>query len=385
MRFLHLGDLHIGKSLSDFDLISDQKYILDQITDIAVKNKINAVLIAGDIYDKSIPSEAAVSLFDYFIRSLVAKKIKIYAVTGNHDSDERLNFGSSLFASNGVFLSAKYDGRLHKHVLEDETGRVNIYLMPFIKASQVKHFYPEESIENYDQAVRVAIEKSEVNPEEVNLLVAHQFVGGKGETPELSGSEGLGVQNVGLVEMVGYDCFDAFNYVALGHIHSGQKIGREEVRYSGSPLKYSLSEAEHDKSVPMVTVSSDGTVETTLISLKPKRDLRHIRGTMKQLLAKENITDPEDFIYVTLTDEDIVRDAMGIFQQTYPNTVRIEYDNSHTKEISQVDIEKITENRSFSDMISEFYRMMYGCEISEEELKVMHEIAGEAGVADESH
>ena len=150
MRFLHLGDLHIGKSLSDFDLISDQKYILDQITDIAVKNKINAVLIAGDIYDKSIPSEAAVSLFDYFIRSLVAKKIKIYAVTGNHDSDERLNFGSSLFASNGVFLSAKYDGRLHKHVLEDETGRVNIYLMPFIKASQVKHFYPEESIENYD-------------------------------------------------------------------------------------------------------------------------------------------------------------------------------------------------------------------------------------------
>ena len=137
--------------------------------------------------------------------------------------------------------------------------------------------------------------------------------------------------------------------------------------------------------MPMVTVSSDGTVETTLISLKPKRDLRHIRGTMKQLLAKENITDPEDFIYVTLTDEDIVRDAMGIFQQTYPNTVRIEYDNSHTKEISQVDIEKITENRSFSDMISEFYRMMYGCEISEEELKVMHEIAGEAGVADETH
>jgi exonuclease SbcD len=385
MKFLHLGDLHIGKSLGDFDLISDQRYILEQIVEIATAQEADVVLIAGDVYDKSVPAESAVNLLDYFIQRLTAQQLKVFIITGNHDSDERLNFGASLFAKNDVYIAAKFDGKLHKYELEDNGEQINVFMMPFIKSSQVKHYYPDAQIHSYDDAVRTVIQNSDVNPAQNNILLAHQFVGAKSGGPQLAGSEGMSAQTVGTVEMIGYDCFDAFRYVALGHIHSPQKIGREQVRYSGSPLKYSLSEADNEKSVPVVTVGASGEVDIEFVKLVPKRDLRHIKGKMEQILDKKNITSPEDFIYVTLTDEDIISDAMGILQQVYPNTVRIEYDNSHTKEIGQVDVRQITEHRTFTDMISEFYQLMYGCEISEEELEVINEIAGEAGVANETN
>jgi exonuclease SbcD len=384
MKFIHLGDLHIGKSIGEFDLIEDQKYILDQILDIAEKNGIDAVLIAGDVYDKTIPSEAAVRLFDYFICRLAEKRIKTFIITGNHDSDERLNFGSSLFEARDIFISAKYEGKLFKKEVEDSDGKVNIYLMPFIKASQVRHFYPDEEIENYDDAVRVVLDKSMINPEERNILVAHQFVAGKSADPQLGGSESVSTQTVGLVEKIGADCFTDFDYVALGHIHSPQSVGREEIRYAGSPLKYSLSEASNNKFATIVNLGKKGDVDIKLEPLYPMRDLRHLKGRMKQLLKEENIIAPEDFIYVTLTDEETVGNAMGIFQQYYPNTIRIEYDNSHTRELQQTDITQITENKTFGEMISDFYQMVYGCEISEEELAFMNKIAGEAGIVNET-
>ena len=384
MKFIHLGDLHIGKSIGEFDLIEDQKYILDQILDIAEKNGIDAVLIAGDVYDKTIPSEAAVRLFDYFICRLAEKRIKTFIITGNHDSDERLNFGSSLFEARDIFISAKYEGKLFKKEVEDSDGKVNIYLMPFIKASQVRHFYPDEEIENYDDAVQVVLDKSMINPEERNILVAHQFVAGKSADPQLGGSESVSTQTVGLVEKIGADCFTDFDYVALGHIHSPQSVGREEIRYAGSPLKYSLSEASNNKFATIVNLGKKGDVDIKLEPLYPMRDLRHLKGRMKQLLKEENIIAPEDFIYVTLTDEETVGNAMGIFQQYYPNTIRIEYDNSHTRELQQTDITQITENKTFGEMISDFYQMVYGCEISEEELAFMNKIAGEAGIVNET-
>lgn len=384
MKFIHLGDLHIGKSIGEFDLIEDQKYILDQILDIAEKNGIDAVLIAGDVYDKTIPSEAAVRLFDYFICRLAEKGIKTFIITGNHDSDERLNFGSSLFEARDIFISAKYEGKLFKKEVEDSDGKVNIYLMPFIKASQVRHFYPDEEIENYDDAVRVVLDKSMINPEERNILVAHQFVAGKSADPQLGGSESVSTQTVGLVEKIGADCFTDFDYVALGHIHSPQSVGREEIRYAGSPLKYSLSEASNNKFATIVNLGKKGDVDIKLEPLYPMRDLRHLKGRMKQLLKEENIIAPEDFIYVMLTDEETVGNAMGIFQQYYPNTIRIEYDNSHTRELQQTDITQITENKTFGEMISDFYQMVYGCEISEEELAFMNKIAGEAGIVNET-
>ncbi len=384
MKFLHLGDLHIGKSLGEYNLIEDQKYILNQILNIVTEQSVEAVLIAGDVYDKSIPSEEAVALFDYFLCKLTSMNVKTFVISGNHDSDERLNFGSSLFEANGLYIAAKYNGILYKKELNDEHGKLNVYLLPFVKASQVRHFYPEEEIDTYDKAVKVIIENAEINNNERNVLVAHQFVAGGGEEPKLAGSENVAVQNVGLVEKIGTDCFDRFDYVALGHIHSPQRIGRDEIRYSGSPLKYSLSEVNNNKSVPIITLEKKGEINIELIPLTPLRNMRHLKGKMEQLLQQDNLKDTNDFIYVTLTDEAPINDVMGIFQQYYPNTMKIDYDNAHTKAIEQVDISRITETKSFGEFISDFYQYMYGCDISEEEMKVMNEVAREAGVMDET-
>ena len=383
MKFLHLGDLHLGKTLGDFDLIPDQKYILESILEIIKKESADAVLIAGDVYDRSVPSEAATELLDDFLSNLASNKIKTYMISGNHDSDDRLNFGSRLFESNDIFISSKFDGHMHKYVCEGNGEKVNVFLLPFVKASQVKHFYEDEKIETYDDAVRAIIKHTDIDEKECNILVAHQFVAGKSEDPHLAGSEGVGTQSVGLVEKIGYDCFDIFDYVALGHIHSPQKIYRDTIRYSGSPLKYSLSEVNDDKSVPVITVMNKE-VEVKKVPLRPKRDLRHIKGKMEVLLDKKNISDTDDLIYATLTDEETISDVMGICQQVYPNTVKIDYDNTHSRLVEQVDISDIAGNKSFSELISEFYRLMYGCEISEEELAIMKTAAREVGIADET-
>lgn len=384
MKFIHLGDLHLGKSLCDYDLIEDQKFILDQILDICDKESVDGVMIAGDVYDKSIPSEAATTLLDYFLVSLAKKGIKVFMVSGNHDSDDRLNFGSSLFTSNEIYISSIFDGTLHRESLSAGDIIIDVYMLPFVKASQVKHFFPDADIDNYDDAVRTVISNTDIDPNHKNILVAHQFVAGTGEDPALGGSESVGTQSVGLVEKIGYDCFDAFDYVALGHIHSPQRVGRDEVRYSGSPLKYSLSEVNNEKTVPLITVSDEEKIKIELIPLKPMRNLRHIKGTLKELLDKKNVKAPDDFIYATLTDEDIVNDAMGIFRQVYTNTVHIDYDNSHSRDIEQVDISRIAENKSFPELIGDFYRQMYGCEISDEEMDVMRSVAREAGVLHEA-
>lgn len=384
MRFLHLGDLHLGKSLGDFDLIGDQKYILDQILAVIREKTVDAVLIAGDVYDKAIPSEAATNLLDYFLCHLAETGVKTFLISGNHDSDDRLNYGSRLFQDNQIFISSVFRGELEKYTVEDEQGEVDVYLLPFVKASQVRHYFPDAKIDSYDDAVRVIIEHAHLNLQKRNVIVAHQFVTGRSEDPVLAGSESIGTQSVGLVEKISYDCFDPFDYVALGHIHSPQKVGREEVRYAGSPLKYSLSEVNHIKSVPLVTLAEKGKVSVELIPLSPMRDLRHIKGSIRELLDKKHVQSPEDFIYATLTDEEIIGDAMGIFQQVYPNTVKIDYDNSHTREIEQVDLSHIVENKSFSELISDFYQLMYQCEISEEEMDYMKMVAREAGVIHET-
>lgn len=384
MKLMHVGDLHLGRSLGDFDLTEDQEYMLDQLLEIADTRLVDAVLIAGDVYDKAVPSEAATRMLDHFLSSLAERNIYTYMISGNHDSDERLNYGSNLFETNHIFISTKYDGRLYKQILKKGEEEADIYLLPFVKASQVRHFLPEAKIESYDDAVRAIINNEEIDTSRCNILLAHQFVMGKSEDPKLSGSEGLATKSVGLVEKIGYDCFDAFDYVALGHIHSPQQVGRREVRYSGSPLKYSLSEVNNEKSVSLITVNVNKNVDVELIPIKPMRDVRHIKGTLRELLDRSNVAAPEDYIYVTLTDEETVNDAMSMIRQTYPFTVKIDYDNSHTREIEQVDISKIAENRSFEELISDFYRQIYSCEISEEEMDIMRTAAREAGVLHEA-
>ena len=380
MKIMHLGDLHLGRSLGEYDLIQDQKYILNQVLELIDKHSVDAVLIAGDVWDKAIPSEAATNLLDSFLTALSKKHVKTYVISGNHDSDDRLNYANAFFESRQIYISSVFDGSMKMYKADDD---VNIYLLPFVKASQVRHFYPDAKIETYEDAVRTIISHTEIDRSKCNVLVAHQFVAGRGEDPAFGGSEGAGTQNVGTIEKIGYDCFDDFDYVALGHIHSPQHVGRKEVRYSGSPLKYSLSEANNEKSVPIVTVDKKE-IGIELIPLKPLRNMRHIRGKLEELLSRDKVESPEDFIYATLTNEEIINDAMGIFQQTYPNTVKIDYDNSHTKEIEQVDISKIVHNKSFTQLVSDFYMQMYGGEISDEELDYMRMAAREAGVMDET-
>ena len=383
MKIMHLGDLHIGKSLGDFDLYEDQRYILEQILNLIKEKSVDVLLIAGDVYDKAIPGEKSVQLLDYFLKRLVETGIKTYMISGNHDSDERLNFGSSLFESNNIYINSKFNGILKKYSLYDEFGELNIYLLPFVKASQVQHFFPEEKIDSYDMAVRTILKHSDFDACKRNILVAHQFVAGK-EDPEIAGSEGLSVHNVGMVEKIGYGSLAEFDYVALGHIHSPQSVGLKHIRYCGSPLKYSLSEVNNNKSVPIITFKDKGEVLVEFAPLLPMRDIRHLRGNIKNLLDKNNISMENDFIYATLTNEDIVNDAMGIFREYYPNTVKIDYDNSHTKEIENVDITRITQNKTFDELIKDFYMQMYSCDMGEEELEIMKWAAKEAGVGNEA-
>ena len=282
MKLMHLGDLHLGKALGEFDLIEDQRFILNQILSLIDQRGVDAVLIAGDVYDRAVPSEAATRLLDTFLSALAARRVKVFLISGNHDSDQRLNYGSALFEKNQVYIASVFDGHPVSHTIrEEDTGtEVTISLLPFVKASRVRHFFPDAQIETYEDAVRVILENSPVDTGKRNILVAHQFVAGRGADPELSGSEGAGAQYVGTVEKIGYDLFDAFDYVALGHIHSPQKVGREEVRYSGSPLKYSLSEVNNEKSVPLITILGDEPVQIELAALKRSAE------TLKQTAAQ---------------------------------------------------------------------------------------------------
>ena len=384
MKLLHLGDLHLGKSLGEYSLTDDQKYILDQILQIISDNGVDAVLIAGDVYDRSMPSEAAVNLLDGFICELAGRNVKVFIISGNHDSESRLEYGSRLFSGKDIHIASVFSGELIRRSACDEFGSINIYMLPFIKASQVKHYYPESGIETYEDAVRTVIENADIDYSARNILIAHQFVAGRTD-PRIAGSEGASVMNVGLVEKISCEIFKDFDYVALGHLHSAQSVGYDHIRYSGSPLKYSLSEAFGEKSVPLITIGAGGLEEVKLLPLRPRRDLRHITGHLDQLLQAENITDPDDYMYVTLTDEEIISDIMGIVQQYYPNTIRIDYKNSHTQEIENFDIGQIAGEISFEELISDFYLKMYGKEISEDEMAVMMSVAREAGVIHETN
>lgn len=385
MNFLHIGDLHLGKNLGSFDLIEDQQYILKQIITLAKENRVDALLLAGDIYDKTIPSEKAVSLLDTFLQTLVKEDIKAFLVSGNHDSDVRLDFGNRLFETNGIYIAGRYQGGLTRISCEDSFGPLNVYLLPFIKASQVKSYYPDEDINSYDDAVRCVIEKADIDETQRNLLVAHQFVAGRNKKPILGGSENQATLQVGLVEQVFVDSFDVFDYVALGHIHHAQKIARKQVRYSGSPLVYSLSEVGQEKTVPLISVKEKGEVEVTLLPLKPLRKVLHLKGKLASLLAPQNILSPDAYVYVTLTDEEPVQNVMSILQQHYPRTLKVSYENSHTKALSLGEVEEFKRNdNDFPKLISDFYSMMYGCPISGEEMEIVQDVARKAGVMHET-
>lgn len=373
MKFLHISDLHIGKRVNEFSMLEDQKYILNRILEIADTEQAEGIIIAGDIYDKPIPSAEAVQVFDQFLTKLADRKKKVFAVSGNHDSAERIAFGAQLMSGRGVYVSPVYNGNIAKLVLTDEYGEIILYLMPFIKPAIVRHALEKETeknlLESYHDAVKLVVERMEVDREKRNILIAHQFVTGAGRCD----SEEVAV---GGLDNVDEEVFEAFDYVALGHIHSPQSIKRETVRYCGTPLKYSFSEAEQEKSVTVVECREKGKIEITTIPLIPLHDMRKIRGTYLEVTSRSfyQETDTEDYVQITLTDEEDVPDALQKLRIIYPNLMRLEYDNSRTRQSRIVEVARDIEQKSELELFQEFYEMQNNQPMSIEQIDFVKQL-----------
>ena len=352
MKLIHLSDLHIGKRVNEVSMIEDQEYILTQILRIIDDQMPDALLIAGDVYDKSVPSAEAVTLFDDFLCRLAKRNVPTLIISGNHDSPERLSFGGRLLEKSGIHISPVYDGKIFPITLQDKYGDVDFWRLPFIKPGHVKRFYPEEEIGSYTDAVRVAVEKMELDAGRRNVLLTHQFVTGAStcESEELS---------VGGSDNVDASVFDAFDYVALGHIHGPQNIGSNRIRYCGTPLKYSFSEADHYKSATLVKLGEKGQLELQILPLTPKRDMRQLRGNFSQLTDPEAYrgTNTEDYLHIILTDEEDIPEAVGKLRLIYPNLLKLSYDNTRTREDQIVGDAGDVRRRSPLELFGELYEI----------------------------
>lgn len=352
MKFLHLADLHLGKRVNGFSMLEDQAHILRQILAILDDEQPDGVLIAGDVYDKSVPSVEAVELLDDFLTELRARGVPVLLISGNHDSPERLAFGGRVMDSCGIHISPVYDGALAPVTLQDAFGPVHVWLLPFVKPAHVRRWFPDADIESYTDAVAEAIAHMDIDTAARNVLVTHQFVTGGTR----SGSEEL---SVGGTDNVDSGVFAPFDYVALGHLHGAQHIGRETIRYAGSPLKYSFSEARQHKSVTVVTLGEKGDVQVRTIALTPLRELREIRGSYDELTARsfyEHTTYRSDYLHLILTDEQDVFDAMSRLRTIYPYLMTLDYDNARTRAAGGMSVPAETERRTPLELFEALYQ-----------------------------
>ena len=351
MKFLHLADLHLGKRVNGFSMLEDQAHILRQILAILDNEQPDGVLIAGDVYDKSVPSVEAVGLLDGFLTELRARGVPVLLISGNHDSPERLAFGGRVMDSCGIHVSPVYDGALAPVTLQDAFGPVHIWLLPFVKPAHVRRWFPDADIESYTDAMAEAIAHMDIDTAARNVLVTHQFVTGGTR----SGSEEL---SVGGTDNVDSGVFAPFDYVALGHLHGAQHIGRETIRYAGSPLKYSFSEARQHKSVTVVTLGEKGDVQVRTVALTPLRELREIRGSYDELTARsfyEHTTYRSDYLHLILTDEQDVFDAMSRLRTIYPYLMTLDYDNARTRAAGGMSVPAETERRTPLELFEALY------------------------------
>ena len=360
MKLVHLSDLHIGKRVNEVSMIEEQEYILKQILETIDAEQPGAVLIAGDVYDKSVPSAEAVTLFDDFLCRLAERHQQVFIISGNHDSAERLAFGGRLMGDKGIHLSPVYDGKIAPITLTDEHGPVHFWLLPFLKPAHVKRFYPDEGIESYTDACRVAVEKMGIDPAQRNVILVHQFVTGSStcDSEEIS---------VGGSDNVDADVFADFDYVALGHIHGPQNIGSERIRYCGTPLKYSFSEAKHEKSITVVELGEKSSFGLRTIPLTPLHDMCEIRGSYDEVTAKsfyEN-TAVEDYLHITLTDEEDVPEAMARLRVIYPNLMKLTYDNARTRSNAVIDGAVDVQKKSPLQLFGELYEQQNNQPMSE--------------------
>ena len=375
MKLIHLSDLHLGKRVNEFSMMDDQKYILEEILNILDEEKPVAVILAGDIYDKPVPSAEAVQLFDWLLCQLAVRNLQVLAISGNHDSAERMAFGAKLMDASGIHMSPVYGGMTEPVILKDEHGPVYFWMLPFLKPVHVRRFYPEAEIESYTDAMQVAVNAMNVDFSQRNVLITHQFVTGAGrsESEELS---------VGGSDNVDASVFEEFDYVALGHIHRPQNLGSERIRYCGTPLKYSFSEAGHEKSVTVVELGPKdgegacGQLLVSTIPLVPKHDLREIRGTYMELTAREYYlgTKTDDYLHITLTDEEDVPDAVGKLRIIYPNLMKLDYDNARTRANQSLTLADDVERRSPLDLFGEFYQMQNNQDMSSEQRELISQL-----------
>lgn len=362
MKLMHLSDLHIGKRLNEFSLLDDQSYILDEILRITEEQKPDAAAIAGDIYDKSTPSAEAVALFDSFITRLARLVKPIFVISGNHDSAERIAFGSSLMQTAGVYLSPVYNGAAEPVKVNDEFGSVNVYMLPFIRPSDVRRVYPDDDTESFDSAFKAAVSHLDVNENERNIMIAHQFITGAAA----GGSESV---SVGGLDNISAQVFAPFDYTALGHIHSRQNISSEKVRYCGTPLKYSFSEVKDEKTVTFANLGEKGSLSVEEVPLRPLRDLREIKGSYLEITDRSfyDKFNREDYIHVTLTDENDIPEAIGRLRAVYPNIMKLDYDNTRTRENRTIADLADEVQRSPAELFSEFYENCNNAALSDEQ------------------
>lgn len=367
MKFIHLSDLHLGKRVNEVSMTDDQAYILTQILNIIDAEHPDAVVIAGDVYDKSVPPAEAVTLFDGFLCRLAERSLPVLIISGNHDSPERLAFGGRLMEGAGIHLSPVYDGKVEPVTLSDSHGDVHFWLLPFVKPAHVKRYFPDAGIESYTDAIRSAIEHMDVDFTGRNVLVTHQFVTGavtcESEEISLGGSDNVDIS-----------VFDGFDYVALGHLHGPQNIGSNRVRYCGTPLKYSFSEAGHHKSVTVVELGEKGSLHLQTIPLNPRHDLREMRGTFESLTDKAQNTPTDDYLHIILTDEEDVPEAVGRLRVIYPNLMKLSYDNTRTRTNRVIDAAEDVKRKPPLELFAELYEKQNNQPMSEVQRAYVQEL-----------
>lgn len=362
MKFIHISDLHLGKRVYEFPMLEEQRDILEKILGIAKDERADGVLVAGDVYDRQIPSAEAVQLFDWFLTALAEMGLYVFVISGNHDSAERLAFGARLMETQRVYLAPVFAGEVKTVSLTDAYGELCIYLLPFIKPAYVRRFYPDREIADYEEALGTVMEHMSVDETKRNILLAHQFVTGasRSESEEIT---------AGGLDNVSAEHFAAFDYTALGHIHRPQSVGAATIRYCGTPLKYSFSEAGHEKSVTVVELMEKGRTDIRTIPLKPLRDLREIRGSYEEIAARkywEN-TETEDYLHVTLTDEEDIPEAIRKLRVIYPNIMKLDYDNRRTRSFASIEMSEKPEEKTPLQLFEELYRLQNNQDLGEEQ------------------
>lgn len=385
MKFLHLGDLHLGKRVYGYSMLEDQCAVLKQVVQMAQMHQVDAVVIAGDIYDKPVPPGEAVGLFDSFFTALCRQGITVLAISGNHDSGIRLNFGKSLLARQGMYLCGTLADTVQAVTLCDADGcTVQFHLLPWLHPMELREKFGLQSC-SQQCAFEAVLNQLEWGANMRHVLIAHAFVTVGGALPEQSESE---IIPVGGLDAVDAALFDRFDYTALGHIHRPQRLGRDNVRYAGSLLKYSFSEARYPKSVPLVTIHTDGEPKIKLLPLYPPHEMREIRGKLEDVISDLAVHagNTEDYIHVILTDEEELYDPQRVLKKVYPNLMRLDFDNARTR---AVDIEnsperELVHKKSCVQLLAQLFKEQNGKEMSAWQYETAQEIFSKMERIDET-